>query len=355
MSTRVEALRLQSGLRGLGNCTRVTLACDNQRVVDHHAKHVDAGHFWLQPARGEGRLDVVNVQTKQNPANLRSRSPCRSTASRSCARPIESNTTKTPSHVRLSAPVRGAPELKRGVSFEDPIAELDNVSEDSYKVPTMFRQYSVSHVSLVHMIAPNVEHAFSMNLPSTPYPTPLPLPLHAGCCRTPMAPGTTFQVPTARILVCSLGRGHVACHDCPFAESCSFQLRSQHAVGVNTHRHVSTSPRKSAKLFLVTRSAGHVTRPELLDIADAELCFQFGCFDHADCFDGSAGFSSASSDDWQSCSPTARSVARLVQLVPWLPFFSSSWASLSFCIMLRVEATILHYHERLAMTTVSFC
>ena len=52
------------------------------------------------------------------------------------------------------------------VEFEDPIAELDNVAEDSYKDPTMFRQYSASHLSLVHMIAPNVEHAFSMTFSS---------------------------------------------------------------------------------------------------------------------------------------------------------------------------------------------
>ena len=37
MSTGVEALRLQSGLRDFGNHTRVTIACDNQWVVDHRA------------------------------------------------------------------------------------------------------------------------------------------------------------------------------------------------------------------------------------------------------------------------------------------------------------------------------
>ena len=52
------------------------------------------------------------------------------------------------------------------VEFEDPIAELDNVADDSYKDPTMFRQCSASHLSLVHMIAPNVEQAFSMTFSS---------------------------------------------------------------------------------------------------------------------------------------------------------------------------------------------
>ena len=37
VSTGVEALGLQSALRDLGNNTRVTIACDNQGVVDHTA------------------------------------------------------------------------------------------------------------------------------------------------------------------------------------------------------------------------------------------------------------------------------------------------------------------------------
>ena len=45
------------------------------------------------------------------------------------------------------------------VEFEGPIAELDNVAEDSYNDPPMFRRCSASHLSLVHMTAPNVEHA----------------------------------------------------------------------------------------------------------------------------------------------------------------------------------------------------
>ena len=45
------------------------------------------------------------------------------------------------------------------VEFEGPIAELDNVAEDSYNDPTMFRQCFASNLSLVHMIAPSVEHA----------------------------------------------------------------------------------------------------------------------------------------------------------------------------------------------------
>ena len=38
VSTGVEALGLQSGLRDFGNKQRVTIACDNQGVVDHTAR-----------------------------------------------------------------------------------------------------------------------------------------------------------------------------------------------------------------------------------------------------------------------------------------------------------------------------
>ena len=44
------------------------------------------------------------------------------------------------------------------VAFEDAIAALDIVAEDSYKDPTLFRQCGVSDLSLVLMIAPQVEH-----------------------------------------------------------------------------------------------------------------------------------------------------------------------------------------------------
>ena len=91
VSTGVEALGLQSGLRDFGNNTRVTIACDNQGVVDHTArqglglaKHVHTRHLWLQAARGEGRLDA--------------RSLCRSAASKSCADSLESNTTTAREH-----------------------------------------------------------------------------------------------------------------------------------------------------------------------------------------------------------------------------------------------------------------
>ena len=40
------------------------------------------------------------------------------------------------------------------VAIKDAIAELDNVPEDSYKDPTMFRRCTVSDPSLVQMIAP---------------------------------------------------------------------------------------------------------------------------------------------------------------------------------------------------------
>ena len=77
VSTGVEALGLQSGLKDFGNNTRVTIACDNQGVVDHTArqglglaKHVHTRHLWLQAARDEGRLDVVKIPTERNPADL---------------------------------------------------------------------------------------------------------------------------------------------------------------------------------------------------------------------------------------------------------------------------------------------
>ena len=38
MSTGVEALGVQSGLREFGNNTRMTIVCDNQGVVDHTAR-----------------------------------------------------------------------------------------------------------------------------------------------------------------------------------------------------------------------------------------------------------------------------------------------------------------------------
>ena len=119
---------------------------------------------------------------------------------------------------------------------------------------------------------------------------------------------------------------------------------------MSTYKNVSTSQRNSAKLVLSTRSAVCVSRPEHLDIAVAELCFQFGRFDHADCFDGSACFSSVSSDPWYSKRRTFGAIGAIAH-----PFFSSSWASLSVCIMLRVEVTALHNHERVAVTMVGFC
>ena len=77
VSTGVEPLGLQSGLRDFGNNTRVTIACDNQGVVDHTArqglglaKHVHTRHLSLQAARDEGQLDVVKIPTGRNPADL---------------------------------------------------------------------------------------------------------------------------------------------------------------------------------------------------------------------------------------------------------------------------------------------
>ena len=58
MSTGVEALGLQSGLRDLGNNTRVTIAHYHEEVVGLGlAKHVRTRPLWQQAARGEGRLD----------------------------------------------------------------------------------------------------------------------------------------------------------------------------------------------------------------------------------------------------------------------------------------------------------
>ena len=77
VSTGVEALGLQSGLRDFGNNTRVTVACDNQGVEDYTArqglglaKHVHTRCLWQQAARDEGRLDVVKIPTERNPAVL---------------------------------------------------------------------------------------------------------------------------------------------------------------------------------------------------------------------------------------------------------------------------------------------
>ena len=82
VSKKVEALALQNWLRDLGNSTRVTIACDNQGVVDHTArqgvglaKHVRTRHIWLQAARDEGRLDVVKIRTERNPADLLTKPP----------------------------------------------------------------------------------------------------------------------------------------------------------------------------------------------------------------------------------------------------------------------------------------
>ena len=77
VSTKMEALGLQSGLKDFGNNTRVTIACDNHGVVDHTArqglgldKHVHTRHPWLQTARDGGRLDVLKIPTERNPADL---------------------------------------------------------------------------------------------------------------------------------------------------------------------------------------------------------------------------------------------------------------------------------------------
>ena len=103
VSTGVETLGLHSGLGDFGNNTRVTIACDNQGVVDHTArqglglaKHVHTRHFWLQAARGESRLQQSEIGL------ICFRSPCRSAASKSCADSLESNTTTAREHHRPS-------------------------------------------------------------------------------------------------------------------------------------------------------------------------------------------------------------------------------------------------------------
>ena len=55
----------------------VSIACDNQGVVDHTArqglglaKHVHTRHRWLQAARDEGLMDVVKISKERNPADL---------------------------------------------------------------------------------------------------------------------------------------------------------------------------------------------------------------------------------------------------------------------------------------------
>ena len=61
------------------------------------------------------------------------------------------------SHFEVPQNLSVACEMAR-VAFEVATAELDNVAEDSYKDPTLFRQCSVNDLSLVQMIAPRVEH-----------------------------------------------------------------------------------------------------------------------------------------------------------------------------------------------------
>ena len=77
VSTGIEALGLQSGLGDFGTNTRVTIACDNQGVVDHtarqvlgFAKHVHTRRLWLQAARDEGLLDGVKIPTERDLADL---------------------------------------------------------------------------------------------------------------------------------------------------------------------------------------------------------------------------------------------------------------------------------------------
>ena len=50
VSTGVEALGLQSGLRDFGNSTRVTVACDNQRGGGPHS----TSRTWVGEARAPG-------------------------------------------------------------------------------------------------------------------------------------------------------------------------------------------------------------------------------------------------------------------------------------------------------------
>ena len=71
VSTGVEALGLQSGLRDFGNSTHVTIACDHAaRPGLGLAKHVRTRHLWLQAARDEGQLDVVKIPTERHQADL---------------------------------------------------------------------------------------------------------------------------------------------------------------------------------------------------------------------------------------------------------------------------------------------
>ena len=68
--------KLSSGCRDFGNNARVTLACDNQGVVDRTrqgvglAKNMHTRHLWPQAARDEGQLDVVKIPTERDPADL---------------------------------------------------------------------------------------------------------------------------------------------------------------------------------------------------------------------------------------------------------------------------------------------
>ena len=72
-----DAIGLQSGLADLGIRCQATLMSDNQGVVDHTArqglgvaKHIQFRRLWLKTARASGQLDVREVHTYRNEADV---------------------------------------------------------------------------------------------------------------------------------------------------------------------------------------------------------------------------------------------------------------------------------------------
>ena len=78
ITSGTRSLGIQSELMDLGYSRSVTVATDNQSVVDHAkrrghsvaSKHVGLWGLWLQEARVDGKLELEKVDTAMNPADV---------------------------------------------------------------------------------------------------------------------------------------------------------------------------------------------------------------------------------------------------------------------------------------------
>ena len=112
VSTGVEALELQSGLRDLGNNTRVTSACNNPRSDDHSTSGIRYGET-RAAARDEGRLYVVKLRTERNPADLVTKPlPFNRTQELCKFVGVEYDQDSMTREAQFSVPVRGVPEAE---------------------------------------------------------------------------------------------------------------------------------------------------------------------------------------------------------------------------------------------------